>query len=304
MNFLKKALLFFIYCLIALLIAFVFYYFVSYKDKLKNNSLNNKQKYVISLDDLYSKNTVKEDDFVIISSSESEKIDIKEVLLHKEKKDNAKISIIIVGLGMSQEVVDQALSLPKEVAFGYSSYFVNESLNQDILDSGRDIYINLPFEPNNYPINDPGYLGILRNARDDNVNKLNVILNKISKIKGVYTDNDEKFSLNRDDFSTIMDQIVNKHLIFLYGNGKNNSPAFLDGSDNVIFRDVIIDQELNSEKIRANLMLLESIAIKQGYALGYIRAYPISLKIVNDWIVDLDKKGIELVSVSGLKGKK
>jgi polysaccharide deacetylase 2 family uncharacterized protein YibQ len=246
--------------------------------------------------------------FGIVDSQEKPKEEVKqkqEQIVLAESKYKIKIGLLITGIINNSDILQKIETLPGEVSLGYSPYCpdLSEHLSK-ITSKGHEIYVNIPFEPQNYPIDDPGYLGILKALHDKgNMSRLESIINKFPAIKGVYSDNAERFTYLQEELKPILDEIKQGNLIFLYGNGASNkifNNLSVEKSLKVVYRDILVDQEVSEASIRARLTELEEMATKNGAVLAYARPYPLTLSIITEWISSLDKKGISIAPVSGI----
>ena len=227
----------------------------------------------------------------------------QEQIVLAESKYKIRIGLLITGIVNNSDILQKIESLPGEVSLGYSPYCmdITEHLTK-IVAKGHDIYVQTPFEPENYPIDDPGYLGILRAQHNKgNMNRLNTILTKFDMIKGVYSEPSEKFTSYAEELKPILDEIKKNNLLFLYGNGVGNKifdDLTTEKSIQVLYKNILVDQEVNDIAIKARLSELEKIATEKGFVIAYARPYPLTLSIILDWINSLDKKGISIAPIS------
>ena len=62
----------------------------------------------------------------------------------------------------------------------------------------------------------------------------------------------------------------------------------------------VIDTVLEEEKIRNKLLLLEAEAMRKGHAVGFLNPYPISLRVVQKWMKEIDNNKLVVVPVSAI----
>jgi polysaccharide deacetylase 2 family uncharacterized protein YibQ len=290
--------------------------------EVEGRALANGQKHVIIMDNLENIpdrmidsdgfkpvsvfgiiDTTKKSEEIEKEAKEKEKKSEQEQIVLGESKYKIRIALLITGIINNNDILQKVESLPGEINLGYSPYCpdISEHLSK-IAAKGHEIYVQIPFEPENYPIDDPGYFGILRNQHNKgNLSRLNSIITKFPSIKGVYSDPKEKFTSYSEELKPILDEIKKDNLVFLYGNGVGNKifdNLAKERSITVLYKDSLIDQEVNEASIKARLSELETIANEKGFVLAYARPYPLTLSIISDWINSLDKKGISLAPVS------
>lgn len=220
--------------------------------------------------------------------------------LAEEKADPNKpyISIVIGGLGLSKTTTEAAAVLPKEITFSFSPYsFGVEEIVAKYITSGRQILVDLPLEPEDYPLSDPGNLGFLSKfPKEKNTGNLAKVAAKFDKIAGLAVMDPEKLTVSPAS-DVLIDALAAKHLTVVYGSPAIN-PSFIDKAAlkgvRVTPRDVIIDAKISKSEIEENLKSLEEIARKNGKAVGIGRPYPVTIKAVSEWASSLKAKGIEL----------
>ncbi len=225
--------------------------------------------------------------------------------LSEETKQKSKIVIIVTDLGLSKSLTLEALQLPKNFTLGFSPYAnnVDEWIDQAV-SKGFETIINLPMQPTDYPVNDPGPYALLQNlAIGENLSRLDWVLSRSKKIVGVYTSSNETFTSSRANLLPVLENLKKKRKIFAYGNISNDqSLTSLTGSIQSEYTPVhiSIDEELIESKITNNLLRLEGLAQSSGFSVGYINPYPLTIKLVNKWLDDLDSKAVTIVPLSNL----
>jgi polysaccharide deacetylase 2 family uncharacterized protein YibQ len=225
--------------------------------------------------------------------------------LSEDDKAKKKIVLIVTDLGLSKSMTLEAMQLSKNFTLGFSPYAnnVDEWIDQAV-SKGFEAVINLPMQPIDYPVNDPGPYAMLQNLSiGENLSRLDWILSRSKKIVGVYSNANETFSSSRANVLPVLENLKKHRKILAYGNITNdqslNSLSSSIGNEYSPVN-INIDEELNEAKINSNLLRLEGIATTQGYAVGYINPYPMTIKMVNTWMEGLDKKTTAIVPLSNL----
>ncbi len=225
--------------------------------------------------------------------------------LPEEDKSKNKIVIIVTDLGLSKSLTLEALQLPKSFTLGFSPYAnnVDEWVDQAV-SKGFETLINLPMQPIDYPVNDPGPYALLQNLSiGENLSRLDWVLSRSKKLVGVYSNPNETFSSTRTNLLPVLENLKKQRKIFAYGNvGNDQSLSSLTSSIASEYTPVHIniDEELNESKITNNLLRLEGLATSKGYAVGFINPYPMTIKLVNHWLDELDKKSAVIVPLSNI----
>lgn len=219
------------------------------------------------------------------------------------------IVMIIGGLGLSKSVTNSAMKLPPSITLGFSPYSNDiDKLSYEAISKGHEILINLPLEPVDYPIDDPGPMGLISDLSDSkNIQRLKFILSLVENCQGVYSIEKEKFTKSPISTRNLLDELKKENKLFLYGVGGRNSLitqlAAKEGFD-LFTNDQIIDEEISSDAILNKLLLLEEEAKANGMAIGIGNSYPITIEIIEKWAASLDNKGIQLVPLRWVAQKK
>ncbi|WP_204367872.1 divergent polysaccharide deacetylase family protein [Candidatus Jidaibacter acanthamoebae] len=216
-----------------------------------------------------------------------------------------KVALLVDGLGLSRSETASAIEMHALIALGFSPY------SQDVINwinkgvsAGHEVYINLPMHPAEYPANDAGSLALMNNLSvEENLLRLKLITSKSDKIKGVISGTREIFTDSKDDILSVLEFLKQKKLAYIYG-GEVNNESLDDLSEalnlNYIDINITIDDELDAEAVKSNLLRLENMAKVRGFALGKFHAYPMSVKVINEWIGELNNSEVMLVPVSQL----
>lgn len=225
----------------------------------------------------------------------------------KDKKP--MIAIIITGLGSNKNISEQALRLPEAINLSFSPYA--KDLNNWMTSarfSGHEILIDLPMEASNYPVSDPGPLGLLVSKEQaGNEVKIKKLMAHDVGYVGFLTPQDDVFLDNNELFKSLLQVLSGRGLMLVVGRqpAKNETKEMIEkGNTASVIIDTIIDEELTPTAIQANLSLLEQTAKQRGYAIGVTKGYPITIKQLKDWEKKSEENGFNLVPVSQIVSKR
>jgi polysaccharide deacetylase 2 family uncharacterized protein YibQ len=212
------------------------------------------------------------------------------------------IAIIISGVGLSASSTAGVLKTTPEITIGLSPYATEINLlAKQFITLGHQVLMNIPLEPINYPIDDPGPYALLTSLSDkDNLDRLDALAGRAHDIDGFYTMDNEKFSVDSNSVKPIIDEISKRDLILVYGGGpENNSISQLAASVSfpLIISDNIIDNDITEEGIADKLLKLEQLASKNGYAVGIAHPYPITVNLLEKWMTTFPSKGFKMVGI-------
>ena len=227
-------------------------------------------------------------------------------LVLKDKKP--MIAIIITGLGNNKITSEQALRMPEAINLSFSVYAKDlHSWMTAARISGHETMLDLPMEASNYPVSDPGPLGLLVSKdQPENESKIKKLMARDAGYVGFLTSQDEAFLGNNELFKSLLQVLSGRGLMLVVGRqpAKNETKDILDqGNTANVIADTLIDEELSPTGIDARLSLLEQTAKQNGYAVGIARNYPLTIKQINSWAEKSEENGFNLVPVSMIVSK-
>lgn len=219
------------------------------------------------------------------------------------------ISVIVTGLGANKKISELALRLPEAINLSFSPYAANlNSWMTSARTSGHELLLDLPMEASNYPVSDPGPSGLLVSKdQTDNETKIKKLMAHDFGYVGFVTPQDDVFLDNNELLKSLLHVLSGRGLMLVVGRqpAKNETRELIDkGNTASVIIDTVIDEELTPTAIRAHLTLLEQTAKQRGYAVGVAKAYPITIKQLNEWAGKLDADGFTLVPVSLIVAKR
>lgn len=217
-----------------------------------------------------------------------------------------RIAIVVGGLGLSQTGTQRAIqNLPEEVTLAFAS--TGNSLQrwmQDARHGGHEILLQVPFEPFDYPANNPGPDTLLTNRpAAKNLEDLHKAMGEITNYTGVMNYLGGRFLSSSDALEPVLRDVGKRGLLFLDdGSSAQSKSGTIAKALSVpyAFGDVQLDSELNTDAILKKLDDLERIARRNGSAIGVASAFDESVDAISQWSQGAAMRGIELVAVSAL----
>lgn len=218
----------------------------------------------------------------------------------------ARVAIVIGGLGLSQTGTQAAIAkLPPEVTLAFAPY--GNSLGrwmQAARRDGRELFMQLPLEPFDYPRVDPGRNTLTVDAdKAANAERLHWALARTTNYAGVMNYMGARFTAERDAMRPLMEELGRRGLAYLDdGSSARSAAPELAAEARAPFAasDATIDGKPERGAILAKLDELERIARAKGTALGTGSAFGATIDTVAEWAQEARKRGIEIVPVSAL----
>ena len=220
--------------------------------------------------------------------------------------EGAQVALLVRGLGMDLDrALDVVSALPPDVSLAFKSYA--PTLDQSAgaaRAAGHETFLEVPFEPFDYPDNDPGPDTLLMGQPPrDNLDRLYHVMSRMEGYVGVHNDLGARFTGSAPDFSPVIEELNARGLSYIDDGSSSRSIAEQLASARrmpFIAADLLIDAAPSRDTIIAALDTLEQKAKSKGQALGMLSGLPISVNIIAEWIASLPAKGITLVPVSAL----
>ena len=200
------------------------------------------------------------------------------------------LSVVMYDVGLSEAQFNQLIeNLPKEVSFSISPYSSSsQSLTDYARESGHEIWLTLPLETRNYPIDDPGPLTLLTEENiQKNTQRLHKTLSSTQGYVGVVAQKNHRYTERETETSPYIKEILERGLAVLDSNpyqsnfvksfaGRKGYPY---GKNNFWFDDDLSPLAFN-KKIREIIEFGETT----GSVVVMMRPYPSSLKAMNKFL--------------------
>jgi uncharacterized protein len=217
-----------------------------------------------------------------------------------------RIAIVVGGLGLSQTGTQRAIQqLPPSVTLAFAS--TGNSLQrwmQDARRAGHEILVQVPFEPFDYPANDPGPGTLLvKTSPKQNIDRLHVAMGEITNYTGVMNYLGAKYLSDANAMEPVLRDLQKRGLLFLDdGSSAQSKTATIAKAIELphAFGDVTLDSELQKDAILKKLDELERIANRKGSAIGIASAFDESIDAIRQWSEEASRRGIEIVGVAAL----
>ena len=217
-----------------------------------------------------------------------------------------RIALVVGGLGLSQTGTQNALrQLPPEVTMAFAASGNSlERWMRDARRAGHEILLQVPFEPFDYPDNDPGphtlRVGV---SAEKNLSELHSSLASITNYTGIMNFLGGRFLSDADALEPVMRDLGRRGLLFLDdGTSAQSRTGTLADTIGVPhgFADMVLDTEIDKTAILKKLDELERVARRNGSAIGVASAFDESIEAIAGWMEEAGARGIEFVGVSAL----
>ncbi|PZU86396.1 MAG: hypothetical protein DI528_09495 [Shinella sp.] len=215
-----------------------------------------------------------------------------------------RIAIVVGGIGLSQTGSQKAVrELPPEVTLAFAS--TGNSLTrwmQEARRKGHEVLLQVPFEPIDYPANDPGRGTLLTgNSADENLKNLHEAMARMTNYTGIMNYLGGRFLADGESLEPVMRDIGKRGLLFL-DDGSTARSMSGDFAKAIgmpqAYGNLQLDGQLDRRAILDKLDELERIARRNGGAIGTASAFDETILAIREWAKEASGRGIEIVGVS------
>ncbi|KRB62900.1 hypothetical protein ASE04_01610 [Rhizobium sp. Root708] len=217
-----------------------------------------------------------------------------------------RVAIVVSGLGLSQTGTQRAIQkLPEDITFAFATS--GNSLQrwmQEARRGGHEILLQVPFEPYDYPANDPGPDTLLTSkSAAKNLESLHRAMGEITNYTGIMNYQGARFLADPNAMEPVLRDISKRGLLFLDDGSSAQSKTAVIAKGTELpysFADIQLDAQLDVNAITQKLDELERIAKRNGQAIGVASAFDESIEAISKWTEEAAMRGIEIVGIAAL----
>jgi len=215
-----------------------------------------------------------------------------------------RVALLVGGIGMSQRLAEEAIArLPPDVSLALSPYAPNLApLLAAARARGMETLMSLPFEPQGWPLNDPGDQAMLTGLpMEQNLDRLFWALSRaqgqIGAVGALGPLRGERFAAQPGALEAVQRILASRGLIYVEPRPGAPGPGFAWG----VAVDLVVDEPGGAAAIDARLAALEARARERGSAVGYAGdPSPVLVARVAAWAEGLARRGVVLAPVSAM----
>jgi polysaccharide deacetylase 2 family uncharacterized protein YibQ len=225
------------------------------------------------------------------------------------KPNPPRVAIVITGLGVGATGTNAALAkLPPAVTFAFQPYANDlERIVGRARSQGREVLLQVPMEPFEYPDNDPGPQTLLTSLEvGQNIDRLHWLMSRFSGYVGLANFMGARFTASEQALAPVLREAAKRGLIYFDdGSSQRSLASQIAGANNLPFAkaDVIVDSLPSSADIERALGRLETIARERGVAVAVANPLPAALERIARWAKDAESRGVLLVPISAVASK-
>jgi polysaccharide deacetylase 2 family uncharacterized protein YibQ len=214
----------------------------------------------------------------------------------------ARVAVLVNGLGLPDAPSSEVLEgLPAPISVAYAAY--GRSLQELVTKAraaGHEVLLQIPLEPNNYPIEDPGPHTLLTTLPpEENLKRLQWLMSRYTGYVGITNHMGAKFETTREAMLPVLEEVKRRGLLYLDdGSVKGSAGEPIASTIGVDYAVANVRLDEGPGGLAKALAELETLARERGTAIGVAKARATTVKQLADWADKLEAKGLVLVPVS------
>lgn len=227
-----------------------------------------------------------------------------------QTRKGGRIAIVLRGVGPYRAAAEHAImDLPPEIVLSFATHARDlQTLANQARARGHEVMLDLPMEPFDFPVNDPGPDALLTGLPSvETERRLAWHLSRFTGYTGVVNLMGGKVMAAKTDFSRVLNLLGKRGLTFLdTGSSDGSLTKSLKGHVEIPLgvADRQIDRVPNRSAIKFMLKDLENLAMSEGAAIGVARALPVTVEVLAAWARSLPSRGLVLAPLSAIMMKK
>lgn len=213
-----------------------------------------------------------------------------------------KVSIILDDGGFRDPDNDPALNLPTELIFSIiPDAFYARQLAEKAYNKGFQIMIHLPMQ-NKPGISKPAYTTeLMINMKEEEIKeRVQKACEVIPYAKGLNNHTGSLFTLKSEPLRLLAKVLKERKMFFVDSLVVPKSIAYSVMKEEGVVayrRDVFLDHDYSTSKIKERLLELKSIARKRGYAIGIGHFRDLTIDVLSEELPKFNSEGIKLVHI-------
>ncbi|MFN3076968.1 MAG: divergent polysaccharide deacetylase family protein [Alphaproteobacteria bacterium] len=217
----------------------------------------------------------------------------------------ARVAIVVTGLGLRRNATEAAIErLPAEITLSFSPYA--DGLKRWVERArarGHEVLIDMPMEPSNYPVLDPGPYGLLTVlSPQENIERLETALARSTGYIGIVANMGSRFLTMPTHFLPVLMVLAQRGLLYL-DNGATGTGTIAGGAPVGLphaVADITIDERPFASAISARLDALTAKARASKRAIGLASPLPVTFDRITVWVAAMEGKGVTLAPLSAV----
>ncbi len=216
---------------------------------------------------------------------------------------NPEIAIVIDDVGLDLKGSKRAINLPASVTLSFMPYAPRlREQTSEARENGHELMLHMPMEPMGHDDPGPGAL-LVDLPMDELRQRFQNALASFTGFDGVNNHMGSKFTSYSEGMEMVVDELQERHLFFLDSRTSAKSVGENIAREHnlpTIARDVFLDDVIEVDAIRAQLVQAEHVARRKGYAVAIGHPHAATMDALEQWLPEAEAHGFKLVPVREL----
>jgi len=218
-------------------------------------------------------------------------------------EDRKLIAIVIDDMGVDRKRSQRAAALPAPLTLSWLPYA--QEVGQQAAAAraaGHEILLHAPMQPEGHQ--DPGPNALLTSLSADEIRRrLDADLDRLPEAVGLNNHEGSLFTRDARAMAPVIDELKRRGLLFLDSRTTGASiaaDAARTASVPYAVRDVFLDNVQTVEAVRAQLVEVEAIARRRGFAVAIGHPHDATVEALEPWLRSLAAHGFVQVPISAI----
>ena len=216
-----------------------------------------------------------------------------------------RIALVIDDVGVDRRRSARAIGLPPQVTLAFLPYPDDVAAQAArARAAGHELLVHLPMQPDDLAHNDPGPNALLVGLSATELHRRLVWdLDRFGDYVGVNNHMGSRFTSNVALMEPLLEELKSRGLLFL---DSRTSPASVGAGlaerlgIPTTTRDIFLDNDDHTDKVTAELAVLERVARRQGHAVAIGHPHEGTLDALDHWLPTLAARGFVLVPLTAV----
>jgi polysaccharide deacetylase 2 family uncharacterized protein YibQ len=171
----------------------------------------------------------------------------------------------------------------------------------------REVLLQAPMEPMDFPDNDPGPQALLTSLdAAQNIDRLHWLMSRFQGYVGIVNAMGGRFTASEQALGPVLRETAKRGLIYVDdGSSPRSLASQIAGANSLAFAkaDLMLDSVPTTADVDRALARLETLARERGTAVGVATALPVSIDRIAKWAKAAEGRGVLLVPITAVVAK-
>ena len=214
------------------------------------------------------------------------------------------IAIVIDDVGVDLKRARRSVALKGPLTIAIMTYASNvTALARTARLNGHELIVHVPMEPVDLSANAGPNVLMTSHDSDELMRRLDWALTRFVGYVGINNHMGSRFTAWKPGMQLVLAEINKRGLLYLDSRTSSESTAGLVARKlNLPFasRDVFLDNDPTPDAVWRQIIELEDIANRHGYAVGIGHPHDATIAVLSEWLQDAEKRGFVLVPISAI----